>query len=72
MKSIQNAFKKTSLVKVRIIYIKNTFSLNKKKFNKFIFDYKKHFIVTIEKLRNEIITLITFIYKAKKRLRDDI
>ena len=54
------------------MYIKNTLFFNKKKFNKFIFDYKKHFIVTTEKLRSEIIILITFIYKAKKRLKDDI
>ena len=54
------------------MYIENSFSLNKKKFNKFIFDYKEHFIVTIEKLRSEMIILITFIHKAKKRLRNNI
>ena len=72
IKSTQNAPKETLFAKVKMMYIENTLSLNKKKFNKFILDYEKHFIITIEKLRNEITILTTFIHKAKKRLRNNI
>ena len=62
--------KKTLLTKLKMIYIEKSFSLNKKKFERYIIDYKKYFIVMTEKLRSEMIIFITYIHREKKRLRD--
>ena len=61
MKSIDTISNETSLEKYNIIYIKNVLSLNRKEFNKYIINYKKYFIITIDKLRSEIIKLIIYI-----------
>ena len=60
----------TSFAKYNIIYIREILSLNRKKFNKYIFNYKKYFITTIKKLKSKIIDLIVYIYRINKRLRD--
>ena len=62
--------KKTPLTKLEMIYIEKSFSLNKKKFERYVIDYKEYFIITTEKLRSEMITLIIYVYREKKRLRD--
>lgn len=62
--------KKNEVAKYKMSYIEKILSLNRKKFNKYINDHKNHFIVTVEKLRSEIIILIIYVHRAKKRLRD--
>ena len=64
--NLSTLLKKTLLIKYDIIYIKKSFSLNKKNFKYYIFNYKKHFIIIIEKLRNKITIFITYIYREKK------
>ena len=62
--------KKTLLIKYDIIYIEELFSLNKKKFKRYIFNYEEHFIITIEKLKNKITIFIIYIYREKKRFKN--
>ena len=53
-----------------MIYIEKSFSLNKKKFERYVINYKKYFIIMIEKLRSEMIIFIIYIYRKEKRLRN--
>ena len=62
--------KETNVAKKRITFIEEVLSLNCKKFNNYINNYKNHFIVIVEKLRSEMLDLAFYIYRAEKRLRD--
>ena len=64
--SLKASSKKTLLTKFKMNYIEKSFSLNKKKFERYVINYKEHFIVTIKKLKSEIIIFITYIYSEKK------
>ena len=68
--NLKTLSKKTSLIKLKMIYIEKSFSLNKKEFERYVIDYKKHLIVIIEKLKSEMITFITYIHREKKRFKD--
>ena len=70
MNSDENISNENALVKHDMTYIKKVLSLNKKEFNKYIFNYEKHLIVTIEKLKNKMFDLIIYVHRANKRLRD--
>ena len=63
--SLKALSKKTLLMKLEMIYIEESFSLNKKEFERYVIDHKEYFIITIEKLRSEIIIFITYIYHKK-------
>ena len=51
-------------------YIKEHLSLNRKEFDRYIINYKKHLIVTIKKLKSKMTDLANFMYRVKKRLRE--
>lgn len=68
--SLSTLLKKTSLIKYNIIYIEESFSLNKKEFERYIFNYEKHFIVIIEKLRSEMIIFVIYVYREEKRFKN--
>ena len=53
-----------------MIYIEEILILNKKEINRYIVDHKKHLIVIVEKLKSEMISLTTYIYRIEKRLKD--
>lgn len=72
IKPDEDAPEEAPLAKHKMKYIGDSLSLNRKEFNKFIIDHEKHLTVTAEKLRSEMTSLIVFVHKAEKRLRDDI
>ena len=51
-------------------YIKKHLFLNKKEVNRYILNHENHFIVTVEKFKNEMIEFVAYIQRAEKRLRD--
>ena len=61
MKSTNTISNETLLIKHNTIYIENVLSLNRKEFNKYIVNYKKYFIIIIDKLRSEIIEFIIYV-----------